>query len=337
MGFDFIEGDIVRLTGEGWDGLFEAPKKGAEVRIVRIDEEGDPAFVYGDDDERDEWYIEEDFEAELVSRGEVDASLLKKGDKVRLVGRHYGSRNAGKIVEITKDQDHPDVAWFRLTDVEDEFDWNLSDGWEIEKVDTTAEVTADTSSDEGVEPEPEWTQRFKVGDWVEITGHPFTSRNGQVFQVTGVNDAHGWSGHKEPYYTGDKGGAGIWDRYLKPAEPEGVLHDEKLVFSKTEPLSTILGVDLASPQTYKVVFKAVSDEGNTYIDTFNAETLKTVDAISPDHYQFGGAEVIDITRHLGFLEGNVIKYVARAGRKGDRHEDLLKARQYLDWAIEDAA
>lgn len=59
-------------------------------------------------------------------------------------------------------------------------------------------------------------------------------------------------------------------------------------------------------------------------------------AVDPDHYKFGNAEVIEITRHLGFPEGNVIKYVARAGRKGNRVEDLRKARKYLDWAIENA-
>lgn len=60
-------------------------------------------------------------------------------------------------------------------------------------------------------------------------------------------------------------------------------------------------------------------------------------AVDPGHYSYpGGAQVIDITRHMGFLEGNVIKYVARAGRKGDKLEDLLKARKYLEWAIEDA-
>jgi hypothetical protein len=59
-------------------------------------------------------------------------------------------------------------------------------------------------------------------------------------------------------------------------------------------------------------------------------------AINPEHYRFGNSQVIDITRHLGFLEGNVVKYVTRAGRKGSRVEDLKKARQYLDWAIEDA-
>lgn len=61
-------------------------------------------------------------------------------------------------------------------------------------------------------------------------------------------------------------------------------------------------------------------------------------AVSPDHYRFGNSQVIDITRHLPFPEGNVIKYVARSGRKDPekRIEDLEKARQYLKWAIENA-
>lgn len=58
--------------------------------------------------------------------------------------------------------------------------------------------------------------------------------------------------------------------------------------------------------------------------------------VVPDHYGFpGGVQVIDVTRHLDFLSGNVVKYVCRAGRKGDCLTDLLKARQYLDWLIED--
>lgn len=68
------------------------------------------------------------------------------------------------------------------------------------------------------------------------------------------------------------------------------------------------------------------------------ERVESERAVDPTHYDFpGGVQVIDITRHLGFLEGNIIKYVARAGRKGDRLEDLLKARRYLDWAIEGAS
>lgn len=59
----------------------------------------------------------------------------------------------------------------------------------------------------------------------------------------------------------------------------------------------------------------------------------------PPHYANGwsnGAEVIDLTEHLSFCAGNVVKYVCRAGRKDpDKYvEDLEKARWYLDREIE---
>lgn len=58
----------------------------------------------------------------------------------------------------------------------------------------------------------------------------------------------------------------------------------------------------------------------------------------PPHYANGwsnGAEVINLTEHLSFCAGNVVKYVCRAGRKDpDKHvEDLEKARWYLDREI----
>jgi hypothetical protein len=45
--------------------------------------------------------------------------------------------------------------------------------------------------------------------------------------------------------------------------------------------------------------------------------------------------VIDITKHLDFMTGNVVKYAARAGRKDgeSRLDDLLKARWYIEQAI----
>lgn len=64
------------------------------------------------------------------------------------------------------------------------------------------------------------------------------------------------------------------------------------------------------------------------------------DAVNhPSHYADGwsnGAEIIDITEHLNFCRGNVIKYVARAGNKDpDKElEDLEKAQFYLNREIE---
>lgn len=46
-----------------------------------------------------------------------------------------------------------------------------------------------------------------------------------------------------------------------------------------------------------------------------------------------GIECIQITEHMSFLIGNVIKYVWRADAKGNALEDLKKARFYLDREI----
>jgi hypothetical protein len=57
----------------------------------------------------------------------------------------------------------------------------------------------------------------------------------------------------------------------------------------------------------------------------------------PDHYQSDRYECIDVIESLGlgsgFSIGSAIKYLWRAGRKGDAVEDLEKARWYLDREI----
>ena len=58
----------------------------------------------------------------------------------------------------------------------------------------------------------------------------------------------------------------------------------------------------------------------------------------PEHYTFGKFEPKDVIWDWGldFYLGNVIKYVARAGRKNGstKVEDLQKARQYIDFELE---
>lgn len=56
----------------------------------------------------------------------------------------------------------------------------------------------------------------------------------------------------------------------------------------------------------------------------------------PVHYMAhpSGVECIEITEHFSFCLGNVIKYVWRAGLKGDELEDLRKAKWYLEREIE---
>lgn len=56
----------------------------------------------------------------------------------------------------------------------------------------------------------------------------------------------------------------------------------------------------------------------------------------PAHYTShpSGIECIQITRWMNFNLGNAIKYIWRAGNKGNALEDLKKARWYLDDEIE---
>ena len=59
------------------------------------------------------------------------------------------------------------------------------------------------------------------------------------------------------------------------------------------------------------------------------------DQTSPKHYQTK-IQAIDFIQanNLNFCEGNVIKYVLRYREKGGK-EDLLKARQYIEYLIKD--
>ena len=62
-----------------------------------------------------------------------------------------------------------------------------------------------------------------------------------------------------------------------------------------------------------------------------APTAKEDAVNHPAHYASYSPEVIAVTERLGFCEGNVVKYLARAGRKPGTptQEDLNKARWYM--------
>lgn len=88
--------------------------------------------------------------------------------------------------------------------------------------------------------------------------------------------------------------------------------------------------------------KALSANDNsasTPMQPVNTAAAQPPDPVNhPRHY--GGAddpyEAVKIIEALGFNFniGSVMKYLARAGRKGDRLTDLEKARWYLDREIE---
>ena len=55
----------------------------------------------------------------------------------------------------------------------------------------------------------------------------------------------------------------------------------------------------------------------------------------PPHYtnHASGVECITVTEHMNFCRGNAMKYLWRAGEKGQEIQDLRKARWYIDREI----
>ena len=66
-------------------------------------------------------------------------------------------------------------------------------------------------------------------------------------------------------------------------------------------------------------------------DTINFSNTK-----GPDYYKRGKAQVWDFIRDndLNFHLGNAVKYIARAGYKDSKKEDLIKAIHYLENELE---
>jgi hypothetical protein len=76
--------------------------------------------------------------------------------------------------------------------------------------------------------------------------------------------------------------------------------------------------------------------GNKDTKKIRTRVTEIVDSVnSPPHYTFhaSGIETIQITEHMGFSLGNVIKYVMRAPYKNNQIEDLKKAQWYLNREI----
>lgn len=61
------------------------------------------------------------------------------------------------------------------------------------------------------------------------------------------------------------------------------------------------------------------------------------DNINPDHYKVGGIETIDYIQaklspeeFRGYLRGNALKYLSRAGHKDDAAQEYRKAMWYIE-------
>ena len=69
----------------------------------------------------------------------------------------------------------------------------------------------------------------------------------------------------------------------------------------------------------------------------NTASLKTINMRGTQiHYEAtGDYDIIDVCNHynLNFNRGNVVKYIARAGKKQDELQDLYKAKDYIEREI----
>ena len=90
--------------------------------------------------------------------------------------------------------------------------------------------------------------------------------------------------------------------------------------------------------------KSVEDMNTTIwdtpLDTVNPEAITMIepqpDPVNhPAHYKVGGIETIDFieAKKLNYNMGNAVKYISRADHKGNKKQDLEKAKWYIDREI----
>lgn len=109
---------------------------------------------------------------------------------------------------------------------------------------------------------------------------------------------------------------------------------KKLTDIKDKPIILTPGEVMEVPITHKEgsTESYINKDSTSDLYPINESKDRTDMVNHPSHYNKGKIEVIDFIEDQGlsFHLGNVIKYVARAGSKGDKLEDLKKAQWYLD-------
>ena len=84
--------------------------------------------------------------------------------------------------------------------------------------------------------------------------------------------------------------------------------------------------------------ESVKPRGHEVITPITMEEPQADPVNHPAHYKVGGMETIDFieAKDLSYHLGNAVKYISRADHKGDRKQDLEKAKWYIERAIAQA-
>ena len=117
--------------------------------------------------------------------------------------------------------------------------------------------------------------------------------------------------------------------------PLSLLHDSGPILLRAgERVAQLVILPAALPTPVEAAVNAdETSRGDGGLGSTGTEELAAgEDAVNhPSYYTAYDPEVIVVTERLDFCEGNVVKYLARAGRKpgADRQRDLDKARWYM--------
>lgn len=118
-----------------------------------------------------------------------------------------------------------------------------------------------------------------------------------------------------------------------------------ICFRQTEDSSFEYGFYCTVCESEPICYKPSVVEAINYWNVMNVEDIRTgikADMVNhPPHYTKGGIECIDGIRasmtdeaFLGYLKGNVLKYLWRYESKHDPAEDLQKALWYLNKMVD---
>lgn len=113
-------------------------------------------------------------------------------------------------------------------------------------------------------------------------------------------------------------------------------HDPKEIHTMTNYSKPLINIVLRNYKAKKKARKSKIIKAVTEMkQALDVVEIKADPVNHPPHYRAGGVETIDFieAKDLNYRLGNVVKYVSRAGRKGDPLQDLEKAAWYLQREI----
>jgi len=104
--------------------------------------------------------------------------------------------------------------------------------------------------------------------------------------------------------------------------------------AKASDIAKLFKVSVQSVYQRKAKLKSAAPKAKSVLNKIRPDLVN-----SPTHYTKGGIETIDFieAKELDYHLGNVIKYISRANLKGNKLENLKKAKWYMDRAVQKTA